>query len=127
MDHQDNHREQIYQAAKNHPIYRIGCISIIVVFVSLLLGFAFFLIGQAILSGILWLGPYWTPSYKLIKKLWMPAQALDHVERLPITRWNAIFLVIKSATVLWMIFFSIKILLESGFLNQNLIWLIFKK
>lgn len=127
MDHQDNHREQIYQAAKNHPIYRIGCISITVVFVSLLLGFAFFLIGQAIWFGFLWLGPYWTPSYKLLKKIWKPAKAIDHLDRLPITWWNVIFLVINSVAILCMIFFGIKILLEGGFLNQNLIWLIFKK
>ncbi len=96
--------------------------SIVVGFVSLAVGIAFFLISQGLILGILWFLLYWEPAYRVYVRLMQIPQA--QFIRAPIPWWRAILLGMKVLLVLLFFSLGIRILITNGFLGQNLIYAI---
>lgn len=126
MKNHDEQWEQVWRSAKEHPFYR-GCAVILAgSTISLLLGFAFFILFQAVLFGFVWFGVYWPPAFRMLKQVFLPVSSYRDVDRVPMKWWQMITLPIKLAAVGYMLYVGGEILLNKGLLGQNLIYLIIK-
>ena len=92
---------------------------------ALALGFAFLIITLGFSYGFRSLIMYWEPAYRLfVKVLQMPDTDTEFI-RAPLHWYRVIFLTIKLAFSLYIIYVAIyHILLANGFLEQNLIYLL---
>lgn len=125
MNFRPNNSDHFYEAAKTHPFYRTCFFIGLPVFISFFLGLAFILIVQGLVFGFLWLAPYWSVTYQLLrKKLYFPSVNLQ-VTNIPITWWRIPLIGVKVLISFAMIYFGFKILFAQGFLQQNLLWLLF--
>lgn len=107
------------------PIMNVLKVYLLLCFSSLLLGFSFFLIIEAMIHGVLWFAPYWKPAYLVIGKV-IKAPEIQF-PGLKITWWRVIVLILKAFIVLATFVFGLFTLKESGFLGQNLFYLLLVK
>jgi hypothetical protein len=120
----NSNNEQLIKAFLSHPIYRACLFYIAPTAMAMLLGFSFFLIVQGLLSGFLWLAPYWPASFRSLKKILnFPGSGMN-VTSIPIKWWRIPIILIKIAVSSAMVSVGIYILISRGFLDQNLIWLL---
>lgn len=98
---------------------------LLLAFLSLSLGIAFFLITIGFVQLVLWFAFYWEPAYRIfVKVLNVPTLNRDFV-RIPITWWRLVPLSLKAGFILFCFYYAFRILATQGFLNQNIIyWLI---
>lgn len=126
MKNQNELQGEVWKSMKAHPIFR-GCgLSVLLVLCSLVLGIAFFLIIYGLWLGFQWIGPYWAPTYRIIKRIDAPINTQTDLEHLPITWWIIIPLIIKATLVGAMVYLGVYVLITKGFLNQNFIWLLLR-
>lgn len=92
---------------------------------SLLLGVSFFLISQGLLFGVLWFAPNNEQAYKLLCILLNKQNQDVKFIRLPIPRYRYFILIIKAILILYAIYLGFCILVTNGFLQQNVIYMIF--
>lgn len=127
MKSQKELNKDAWEAMKNHPLFR-GCVIIFVLLLSLLLlGFGFFTIFQGIFLVFFKIGPYYPPIYKLLQKALNVSSLPSTTESVPITIWKIPSLVLWIGVIGACFYSGFYILFHSGFLAQNLIWLILKK
>ena len=93
--------------------------------VSFLLGFAFILIIQGLVFGFVWLAPYWSVTYQLLRKKLNLPSVNPQATNIPITWWRIPIIAVQGLLSLAMIYYGLKILFAQGFLHQNLLWLLF--
>lgn len=126
MKNQNDQWSQVWQAAKNHPLYR-GCFLVLLLeLTTLLLGISFWMITHALLFALLRLGVYWAPTYRLLRKGWMPGQLPGQIDHVPVSVWNAPIIVLWSILAGGMVAYGLIFLFRDGFLAQNLIWMLIR-
>ena len=112
-------------AAKTHPFYRACFFIGLPISVSFLLGFAFILIIQGLVFGFVWLAPYWSVTYQLLRKKLNLPSVNPQATNIPITWWRIPIIAVQGLLSLAMIYYGLKRLFSQGFLHQNLLWLLF--
>jgi hypothetical protein len=125
MNDQPTNTNRFYEAAKTHPIYRTCFYIGLPLSISFLLGLSFVLIVIGLIFGFLWLAPYWSVTYQLLRKKLSYPTVNPQVTSIPITWWRIPIISIKVFVSLTMLYYGLKVLFTQGFLHQNLLWLLF--
>jgi hypothetical protein len=112
---------QDYLAKLNPANHLLRTMLVMVVYYifALLLGIAFFIIALGFSLGVRWFFLYWEPAFRIYTK----ALKIQNVTfmKMPMPWWRVVILVLKACIVLWIVYIGAKILINDGFLAQNLI------
>ncbi|HUI90209.1 MAG TPA: hypothetical protein VLX61_15935 [Anaerolineales bacterium] len=107
-------------------VFRYGSYLAIFKFLTLAGGIGIWMIRHSLRIGGLRLADYWKPARSWLIKL-LKIQD-ERWRQTPVITWyRGISLLLYLSIAFLFLFFGVKILLENGFLNQNLIYLIFFK
>ena len=125
MDNKQSSVDQFRRLQDPRLFLRLWVIVSILLLISVALGYSFLIIMVGTVFGLLWFVGYWEPSYRILTKALCISDPNHEFMRAPLPWWRAIILIIKFAFVSFSIFIGFRILFTQGFLEQNLIYLIF--
>jgi hypothetical protein len=120
--------QQVFRS-KNNSKYLLNMIFrsfSLVLLVFIILGFAFSLIVQGIILSVFWLAAFWKPAFILLSKFLSFEESVEEYVPMRITWWFAPIALLILCTHAAPTVAGIWFLFKTGFLGQNLIWMIFQ-